>query len=101
MEDEVHAAVGLERPHVQVAPQLADRVDADLVAERLQHVQIGVRAAKCPPRVAADERGAEGDREVTLADSRRAVEEVGVRRFGERGREQALGLDLLGDGFGE
>ena len=44
-EDEVDAAIGLERPHVQVAPQLADRVDADLVAERLQHVEVGVRAA--------------------------------------------------------
>ena len=33
--DEVDAAVGLERPHVQVAAELADVVDADLVADRL------------------------------------------------------------------
>ena len=45
-EDEVDAPVGLERAHVQVAAELADRVDPDLVAERLEHVEVGVRAAQ-------------------------------------------------------
>ena len=44
-EDEVDAPVGLERAHVEVAPQLADGVDPDLVAERLEHVEVGMRAA--------------------------------------------------------
>ncbi len=44
-EDEVDAAVRLERAHVQVAAHLAHRVDSDLVAERLEHVQVGMRAA--------------------------------------------------------
>ena len=47
-EDQVDAPVGLERPHVQVAPQLADRVDADHLAERLELVDVGVhRRASC------------------------------------------------------
>jgi hypothetical protein len=37
---------------VQVVAQLADRVDPDLVAERLEHVEIGVRAALYPARIA-------------------------------------------------
>src|SRR5439155_741912 len=44
-EDQVDAAVGLERPHVQVVPELADGVDPDLISEWLEHVEIGVRAS--------------------------------------------------------
>ena len=40
-EEQVHPPRGLERPHVEVAAQLADRVDPDLVAERLEHVEVG------------------------------------------------------------
>ena len=50
-EDEVDAPIRLEGPHVQVAAQLADRVDPDLVAERLEHVQVGMRAALDASRV--------------------------------------------------
>src|SRR4029450_4757161 len=35
-EKEVPPALRLERAHVQVVPQLPDRVDADLVTERLE-----------------------------------------------------------------
>ena len=45
-QDEVDAALGLERAHVQVAAEVADRVDPDLVAERLEHVEVGVDAAR-------------------------------------------------------
>ena len=41
-EDQVDAPVGLERAHVQVVPEPADRVDPDLVAEWLEHVEVGV-----------------------------------------------------------
>ena len=96
-EDEVDAAVGLERPHVQVAPQLAHLVDADLVAERLQHVKVGVRRAP-HALVAVEQRRSERPRSEPLADPRRAVEEVGVRRLvRERARQQALRLVLLDD----
>ena len=94
-EDEVDAAVGLEGPHVQVVPELADRVDPDLVAERLEHVEIGVRAALDAAGV-AEQRAREADRGAALPHSRRAVEEVRVRRpLGEGGVEQAPGLGLL------
>jgi len=39
-EDQIDAAVGLERPHVQVVAELADRVDPDLVPEGLEHIEI-------------------------------------------------------------
>ena len=72
---EVHAPVGLERPHVQVAPQLADRVDPDHLAERVELVEIRVELAR-----RAEERVAERARDLPLAHARRAVEEVRVRR---------------------
>ena len=94
-EDEVDAAVGLEGPHVQVVPELADRVDPDLVAERLEHVEIRMRAALDPARV-AEQRAREADGGAALPHSRRAVEEVRVRRaLGEGGVEQPSGLGLL------
>ena len=84
---------------MQVAAQPADVVDANLVADRLEHVEIRVR----PPldtRVLAEQLGGEEQREVALADAGRAVQEICVRRsLRERGGEEALGLVLLGDGF--
>ena len=95
LEDQVHAARRLERAHVQVAPQRADLVDQHLVADRLEHVQVRVRAALDAARV-ADQLAGEDGRRAALADPGRAVEEVGVRRpFRERGREKALRLRLL------
>ena len=95
VEEQVDAAVGLERPHVQVAAQLADRVDADLVAERLEHVEVGVRAAPDAAAV-ADERGRERERGA-CACPRRAARGRDRRApaLGERRVEQALGLGLL------
>ena len=85
-EDEVDAALRLERAHVQVAPHLADGVDPDLVAERLEHVQVGVRAP-LDARVAAEQLRRERERRRPLADPGRPVEEVRVRRaLGERRR---------------
>ena len=94
--DEVDAAVGLERPHVQVAAQLADVVDADLVADRLDEVDVGMRAALDAAAV-PDQLAGERDRGGALADAGRAVEEVRVRRalVGERGAQQPLRLGLL------
>ena len=93
--DEVDAPVGFERAHVQVASHLSHGVDADLLAERLEHIEVGMRAAS-DSRVAAEQLGGKGERERPLAHSRRAVEEVRVRRpLGERRREQALRLVLL------
>jgi len=63
---------------VQVAPHLANRVDPDLVAERLEDVQVGMR----PPldaRVAAEQLGGKGQRRPPLADAGCPVEEVRVR----------------------
>ncbi len=60
-EDEIDAPVGLEGTHVQVAPELADRIDPDLVAERLEHVDVGMS----PPldsRGLADQLCSEGER---------------------------------------
>ena len=92
---EVDAAVGLERAHVQVAPQLADVVDADLVADRLEDVQVRMRAPLDPVAV-ADQLAGERDRGAPLADAGRPVEEVRVRGpFGERCAQQPLRLGLL------
>ena len=85
--DEVDAARGLERAHVQVAAQLPHVVDADLVADRLEDVQVGMRAA-LDARVVAEELGREAARELALADAGRPVEEVSVHGpFRERGGE--------------
>ena len=51
-EQEVDAAVGLERPQVEVVVELADGVDPDHVAERLDDAQVGVRPLHDAPRVA-------------------------------------------------
>jgi hypothetical protein len=92
---EVDAAVGLERAHVQVSPQGADRVDADLVAERLEDVEVGVDVAGRAVRV-AEQLAREGERGPPLADPTGAVEEIRVRGpLGHRGAEEALGLVLL------
>ena len=96
-EEEVDAALGLERPQVQVVVELADDVDPDHVAERLDDPQVGVGALDDPARV-AELRSGERERSRRLADARRAVEEKGVRvAVAERRREQPLRLVLLGD----
>ena len=88
VEDEIHAAVRLERPHVQVVPQGANVVDPDHLAERLQRVQVGVRPrldASCVP----EERCREGECGDALPDARRAVQKVSMRGpVRERGLEQ-------------
>ena len=94
-EDQVDAPVGLEGTHVQVAAQLAHLVDPDLVAERLEQVEVGVRAALDALAV-AEQLAGEGARRQPLPDAGRTVEEVGVRRpVGERRAEQPLRLVLL------
>ena len=40
VEDEIDAAIALERPHVQVVAQRPHVVDADHLAERLEEVQV-------------------------------------------------------------
>ncbi len=96
-EDDVDAARRLERAHVQVAAQLADVVDADLVAERLEHVEIRVRAPR-DACVVAEQLGREQECVISLADAGRPVQEIRVRRaFGERRREQTLRLELFGE----
>ena len=78
---------------------VADVVDADLVAERLEHVQVGM-GAPLHPCVVAEQLGGEQDREVALPDAGRAVQEIRVRRpLGERRGEQALRLVLFRYGF--
>src|SRR5581483_4526960 len=96
-EDEVDAPRGLERAHVQVVAQIADLVDPDLVAERFEHVEVGVRAPLDAVRL-AEELARERQRGDALADPGRAVEEVGVGRFRglrERRVEETLRLVLL------
>ncbi len=94
-EDEVDAPVGLEGPHVEVVPELPDRIDPDLVAERLEHVEVGMRTALDTAGV-AQEHAREPECRAPLPHSGRPVEEVRVRRaLGERGVEQPAGLGLL------
>ena len=94
-EDHVHPARGLERPQVQVAPQLAHRVDPDLIAQRLEHVEIGMRAP-ADPRVALQQLRRECQGSPPLPHTGRPVEQVRVRRaFAHGRREQSLRLGLL------
>ena len=94
-EQEVHAAVRLERPQVQVVVELADDVDADHVAERLDDPEVRVSAFDDASR----RRRAGRPRTRTrprLADAGWAVEEERVCvAVGERGGEQPLRLGLL------
>ena len=95
VEDHVHAARRLERSHVQVAAQRADLVDQHLVADRLEHVEIRMGPALHAAGV-ADQRARERVCGAPLADPRRAVEEIRMRRpLRERRGEQALRLVLL------
>ena len=94
-EDEVHAPLRLERAHVQVAPHLTHGVDPDLVAERLEHVQVGMRAT-LDAGVAAEQLGRERERGRALADPGRPVEEVRVgRALGKSRAQEPLRLLLL------
>jgi hypothetical protein len=80
---------------VEVAAQLAHRVDPYLVAQRLEDVEVRVRPAFHPP-VAAQQLRREEDGRVPLAHAARPVEEVGVRgALREGGPEETLGLRLL------
>ena len=98
-EDEVDAPLAFERPHVQIAAELADVVDPDLLAQRLEEVEVRMAAA-LDPRVVAKELRSEAARELALADAGRAVEEIGVRRaLLQRGGEQSLCLVLLRNGL--
>ena len=58
--DQVDAPVGLERPHVEVAAQLADRVDPDHLAERARartgRDACGASCRGAPPRTRAPAR---------------------------------------------
>ena len=87
---EIDAPVGLERPHVQVAPQLADRVDANHLAERVELVEVGMELARRP-----EQRARERARDLALADPGRPVEEVGVRRAFASAASSSRRLGLL------
>ena len=63
---------------MQVAAQVADRIDADLPAQRFEQVQVGVGPAADSGRI-AEQLAGEGERCSSLADTARAVEEIGVR----------------------
>jgi len=72
---------------VQVAAQLAHVVDADLVADGLDDVQIRMHAA-CDARAFTDQLASEGYRRHPLSHARRSVEQVGVRGTLEEGGTQ-------------
>src|SRR5207253_6324025 len=98
-EDEVDTPVGFEGPHVQVAAELPDVVDPDLLAEGLEQIEVGMAAALDAGMV-AEQLGGKAPRELALAHAGRAVEEVGVRRALLQGRcEQPLRLVLLRNGL--
>src|SRR5262249_22282228 len=98
-EHEVDAPLALEGPHVQVAAQLPDVVDPDLLAERLEVVEVGMAAA-LDARVVAEQLRREAPREFALAHAGGAVEEVGVcRPLLQCSREQPLRLVLLRNGL--
>jgi hypothetical protein len=92
---DVHAPVGLERAHVQIVVEQADVVDADLVAERLEDIQVGMGAALRAVGV-AEQLTPERERRTRLPDAGRAVQEIGVRRpVPQCSLEEALGFVLL------
>jgi hypothetical protein len=95
LENEVDAPLGLERPEVQVASEGADVVDPDLVAQRLEDVEVGMRPAEDAVALADHlSREEEGGRPLT--DAGRAVEEIGVRRpRGERRAQKPARLGLV------
>ena len=86
--DHVDAPLGLVRAHVQVAVERAHLVDPDHLAERLEQEEVGMRAGLHATLVAEQGRR-ERARGRPLADPRRPVEEIGVRRsFRHGGRQQ-------------
>jgi hypothetical protein len=98
-EEEIDAPRGLERAHVQVAAKVADRVDPDLVAERLEQIEIGMGATRNAARI-AEELAGERKRSPPLPDPARSVEEIGVRRtLLQGGAEKGLRLVLLRKGL--
>ena len=60
------------RAHVQVVAQSAHVVDPDHLAERLEHVQVGM-CARLDAAGVADERSREGERRRALPDPGRTV----------------------------
>jgi hypothetical protein len=94
-EHEVHAALRLEWAHVQVVPQLPDRVDPDLITQRLEHIEVWMRTAQ-DAVVLAQQLGGERQSGGPLPDTGRSMEEVRVRGpLLERRAEQALRLSLF------
>ena len=89
-EHEVDAARRLERPHVQVAPQLPDVVDADLVTERLEDIEVGMRPPYDPGVIAEQLRGEE---QGEVASCRRRAARGGDMR--ERGLPSARSRGAL------
>ncbi len=84
---------------MQVAAELAHLVDPDLVAVRLEDIQVRMCPARDPAGV-AEQFPREGDGGYSLTHSRRAVEEVRVRgAVRERGSQQPLRLGLLDQGL--
>ena len=51
IEEDVHAPIRLERPHVEVVVERPNLVDADHLPERLDHLQIRVGSLFDPSRV--------------------------------------------------
>jgi hypothetical protein len=98
-EEEIDATRRLERTHVQVPTEVADRVDPDLVAKRLEQIEVGMGATRYAARI-AEELARERERGPPLRDPARRVEEVGVRRtLRQRGAEEGFRLVLLRKGF--
>src|SRR4029450_10514293 len=99
VEDQGDAAVALERTHVQVAAEFADVVDPDLVAVRLEHVQVGMGTTLGAVGIAEQLPG-EGERGDPLPYAARTMKKEGGRgSFAQRGRQQLFGLRLLDQPF--
>jgi hypothetical protein len=84
---------------MQVAAEVSDRIDPNLVAERLEEIEVGMGATRYAARI-AEELAGERERGPPLPDPARPVEEISVRRtFRQRGAEEGLRLVLLRKGL--
>ncbi len=80
---------------MQVVAQRAHVVDPDHLPERLEHVEVGMRASLDAPLV-PEQRSGERGRRGSLSHPGGTVQEIGVRRLvRERRLQQPLRRELL------
>ena len=92
--DDANATYCLLRSIAQGTRKLVNLIDQQRLALWLDHRQVGMAARHDPPYITPQQQCCEGARSIVLTGARRPVQQIRVRRLGNRRAQEHLGARL-------